>query len=136
MDRADPAEPQLSPRHRETSADGQLVGGQERLRGDPGIVRDRDVGELDLRRKDAEADAAEVDLPLQQLRKALLRDALHQILEAVRVPDRVRRQDQEQQDDPEQTMRVETLRLAQRRARFLSFAFGHARRIGLRLPDR
>ncbi len=132
--RAHASEPQLSARQRDPSADRQLVGGEQRLGGKARVVRDRDVGELNLRRKDPETDAPEVDRPLEKLGEPLLRDALDQPLEAVGVPDRVGGEDQEEEDEPEQAHRREALRLARRMVRLLSLALGHALRTGAATP--
>ena len=77
------------PDHREAPADRQLVGGQQGLVRDP---RDRCAIETSASwicgGKMRKSTRRKLHRPLEQLRETLLRDALEEVLETVRVPDR------------------------------------------------
>ncbi len=108
--RAQAPEAELPSRERSAAADRDFLGGQKRpvLRDlELGIVPDAHVNEGDRRRKQAHLHRVEVHRHAEGLGEARLRDAVHEILEALRPPDRPSREREEEDEDCEETRRRE-----------------------------
>ena len=107
---ADLSQPELVSLERQAAADGDFLSGHQRA-GKTRVVGDSHVRQAHRRRKHAQLHGLKRHFAAERFLKSLLGDPLDQVLEPLRLPNRVRGRDHKHHDDPEEPQRRQVMLL-------------------------